>query len=140
LPDSTSDEPGSHGFVKFSFVPSSSLMLGESVGNMANIYFDLNDPVVTNEAFFTIEQSTVVEETSALFSGVWPNPTGGQLFIPDTQAGQRLEVCDLAGRVVHQERSSAGLSMLDVSDLSAGSYTVRSVGNGKVSVRSFIKR
>ncbi len=48
LPDKTTDEPGSHGFVKFKIKPRSSLVIGEEITNSANIYFDFNDPVITN--------------------------------------------------------------------------------------------
>lgn len=50
LPDSTSDEPGSHGFVKFSVEALPDLEIGTAVENFCDIYFDFNEPVRTNTA------------------------------------------------------------------------------------------
>jgi gliding motility-associated-like protein len=54
LPDSTSDEPGSHGFIKYKIKPLKGLARGTKIRNKAGIYFDFNSPVITNEVFNTI--------------------------------------------------------------------------------------
>ncbi|MFD3003701.1 IPT/TIG domain-containing protein [Pontibacter toksunensis] len=48
LPDSTSDEPGSHGYVQFSIKPKADLAEKTAVENFADIFFDYNSPVRTN--------------------------------------------------------------------------------------------
>ena len=48
LPDSTTNEPDSHGFIQYSIKPKNNLMIGDSIKNTAYIYFDFNEPVVTN--------------------------------------------------------------------------------------------
>jgi len=48
LPDSTTDEPGSHGFVRFTAIPISSVPAGAYIENRASIFFDFNPAVVTN--------------------------------------------------------------------------------------------
>lgn len=54
LPDSTTNEPGSHGFVKFRIKPKQGLSKGTVIKNKADIYFDYNSPIETNEVFNTI--------------------------------------------------------------------------------------
>jgi len=54
LPDSTTDEPGSHGFVKFKIQPLPNLGKGTVIRNKANILFDFNSAISTNEVFNTI--------------------------------------------------------------------------------------
>lgn len=49
LPDSTTDEPASHGFILFRIKPKSGLTVGDAFSNKAAIYFDYNLPVITNE-------------------------------------------------------------------------------------------
>ena len=56
LPDSTSDEPGSHGFVKFSLLMRPELQKGDAVENFADIYFDFNTPVRTNTVQTRIDE------------------------------------------------------------------------------------
>ena len=48
LPDSTTSEPKSHGFVSFRVRPISDALLGTDIQNRAAIYFDFNPPVITN--------------------------------------------------------------------------------------------
>lgn len=50
LPDSNSNEPESHGFVKFSIQPQTDLFEGDKIANFCDIYFDFNEPIRTNTA------------------------------------------------------------------------------------------
>lgn len=61
LPDSTADEPNSHGFVKYSVKADSSLQLGEIIPNHAAIYFDYNLPIITNTTATEIKSPVFVE-------------------------------------------------------------------------------
>lgn len=54
LPDSVSDEPGSHGFVTFSISPRSDAPNETAIQNTASIFFDFNDPVITNTTLTTL--------------------------------------------------------------------------------------
>ncbi|MFZ2897726.1 MAG: FG-GAP-like repeat-containing protein [Saprospiraceae bacterium] len=48
LPDSTTNEPESHGFVKFGILPHAGLPENTVISNDANIFFDANAPILTN--------------------------------------------------------------------------------------------
>lgn len=48
LPDSTADEPGSHGYIQFSIKPKADLAEKTLVENFADIFFDFNSPIRTN--------------------------------------------------------------------------------------------
>ena len=54
LPDSTNDEPNSHGYVQFSIKLKDSLPQGTTVNNTSFIYFDFNPPVQTNTVTDTL--------------------------------------------------------------------------------------
>ena len=54
LPDSTTNEVGSHGFVTFEIKPDSTLADFSIIENRAAIYFDYNEPVITNSVTSTI--------------------------------------------------------------------------------------
>src|SRR5690606_25411947 len=45
LPDSTADEPGSHGYIQFSIKPKADLPEKALVENFADIFFDFNSPI-----------------------------------------------------------------------------------------------
>ncbi|RDV11447.1 T9SS C-terminal target domain-containing protein [Pontibacter diazotrophicus] len=48
LPDSTTDEPGSHGYIQFSIKPKADLPEKTAVENYADIFFDFNSAIRTN--------------------------------------------------------------------------------------------
>jgi uncharacterized repeat protein (TIGR01451 family) len=54
LPDSSVNEPGSHGFVKYRIQPLSGLPDFTAIHNTANIYFDFNPAIVTNTTLNTL--------------------------------------------------------------------------------------
>lgn len=63
LPDSTINEPASHGFVKFEIkVDSSMTAPGSIIENSADIYFDFNEPIKTN----TVESFYLCKDTSSI--------------------------------------------------------------------------
>ena len=68
LPDSTTNEPESHGFVTFQIRLLPGLAEGTLISNNAAIYFDFNDPIITN-----IESNVVVN--------VIPEYSASQSFI-----------------------------------------------------------
>lgn len=56
LPDSTTNEQASHGFVRFSIPQKPDNQIGTIIENTAAIYFDFNDPVATNTYRHTVAE------------------------------------------------------------------------------------
>ncbi|WP_378410102.1 DUF7619 domain-containing protein [Rhodocytophaga aerolata] len=59
LPDSTSNEPASHGYLRFRIRPKKDTPDGVKITNSAAIYFDYNSPVITNTVLSTTGQLPV---------------------------------------------------------------------------------
>ncbi len=57
LPDSTTDEAGSHGFFTFSIRPYANTLSGTIIENSAAIYFDTNLPIITNTVHHTLVEA-----------------------------------------------------------------------------------
>lgn len=69
LPDSTSDEAASHGFVIFTVQPIATISSPSRVENSVGIYFDFNEPIFTNTVFNTFvdaipHSETILNETA----------------------------------------------------------------------------
>ena len=62
LVDSLTDEPNSHGFLKFAIEPIEGLQDGTIVHNTASIYFDYNEPVITNDAWINYHDTILVTD------------------------------------------------------------------------------
>jgi len=59
LVDSFTNEPLSHGFLKFKISQRDSLPPGTLIYNDAAIYFDFNEPIITNETYHEIEEDFI---------------------------------------------------------------------------------
>ena len=56
LPDSVNNEPESHGFITYAVTPNPDLPVGTVLENTAYIYFDNNEPIITNTTWTTIHE------------------------------------------------------------------------------------
>lgn len=129
LPDSTSDEQGSHGWIEFRIRRKATVVAGQSVENTAAIYFDFNPPVITNTTVTTFVVPAAVE-TAENTSGallLYPNPTDGTVRLQingwtGNTAG--LRIMDLSGRLVYSSGINA-YQTLDLSALVNGVYIIR---------------
>jgi len=68
LVDSMTNEPASHGFFTFKIDQKPNNLVGQLILNDAAIYFDYNEPIITNEAFHTIglpKETTEVNNPTA---------------------------------------------------------------------------
>ena len=91
LPDSTTNEAGSHGFIKFKVNQIPNLAEEEVLENTAHIYFDFNDPIITNTSQHTINYflsdfvTTSIEEIEnnefANSINIYPNPTSDHVSV-----------------------------------------------------------
>ncbi|MBK6753977.1 MAG: T9SS type A sorting domain-containing protein [Flavobacteriales bacterium] len=127
LPDSTSDEPGSHGYAKFRIAPVTGLLPGETVTNIANIYFDFNAPVITPPSVFAVEVQTAVEGKDAGELWLAPNPVDDllQLRLAFSVEDADVRVLDAAGRMIYQATMNGPALTLDTDGWHAGVYAVQ---------------
>jgi hypothetical protein len=54
------NEPASHGYVKFRAKQRPNIALGSVIENRAGIYFDFNEPIITNTTYHTIGENFIV--------------------------------------------------------------------------------
>jgi hypothetical protein len=121
LPDSTTNEPESHGFVKYAIRTKPDLQLGTYLRNTAYIYFDFNEPIITNTAETLFDLTIgyeMVDDRSIL---VYPNPTTSTVQLME-YANQTVSVSlnDISGKAVALQMCLNG--ELDLSKLNPGIY------------------
>ncbi len=138
LPDSGSNEPASHGFVRFRMRPSTQLSDGDQVDNIAHIVFDFNSPIVTPPATFRVDMSTDVEHPAASAFTVVPNPTRDRLTIAGPNAVATARILDLSGRLLSTVRGGASPT-IDVADLAPGTYILEVRSQDVVHAVRFVK-
>lgn len=154
LPDSNINEPLSHGFAAFTINQKQGNTPGTVIQNRAGIYFDFNEPVITNYTLNTVvedyknelETSVSIQELNAKTNllKLYPNPNTGQFYVELLEAVDgtpTIAIFDLAGKqVAHQQITGQGPNLVDVQSLEAGMYFytislgAENLGNGKLLV------
>lgn len=125
LPDSTSDQAGSHGAVRFSIRPKTSLLLGDTVLNTANIYFDFNEPVITAPCVLSIDEATAIATLDHPSIMTYPSPASERLTVTGISKGVLIELISMDGRSVLRTVASGPELSVNVARLARGSYVLR---------------
>jgi hypothetical protein len=127
LPDSTSDPAGSQGFLIYAIDMLPGLAEGTVIENTANIYFDFNDPVITNTTINTIDNAVGITDASQRPNGfhMYPNPTADEVTITMTDAeGFTVQLHNSMGQLMRSERCAATSLLMEVSELPSGIYLI----------------
>lgn len=149
LPDSNTNEPLSHGFIEYSISPKPGLADGTTIENVAAIYFDFNQPVITNTTLNTMQTSLagISEPAANEELLVYPNPTSQDLTIlPRFEISGLIDVSivDLLGKhiqTVYKGTYSHSSSIkTNVSSLAKGMYLLRIQHQGGISQVKWIKQ
>ncbi|MCH2045310.1 MAG: T9SS type A sorting domain-containing protein [Saprospiraceae bacterium] len=143
LIDSLSDPVASIGFLKFKIAPRATVPLGTVIQNRAGIYFDFNEPIITNYAWITIDvlptgtpiDVSIISSIEALSDNTlgvtaYPNPTTGALNLDFGSVLNEadIQVVNLNGQVLmSQHINNQELTQLDLSSLTTGMYLVQVV-------------
>jgi alpha-tubulin suppressor-like RCC1 family protein len=116
LPDSTTNEPESNGFVTFTVNQVKNLPDGTEINNQVGIYFDFNDPIITNTTSHIIGRSIKtppplsVKDVSATLNmtRLYPNPNNGSFTLAfGTQlTNATIHVKDLLGKTVYSTQAN----------------------------------
>ncbi len=128
LPDSTNDERGSHGFVKFAINAKPTLQLADQIENKAFIYFDFNTPVITNTVGSTVGFETGINEPgNKLKLTASPIPTKDFIMVTIresvTDGEAVLSLYDTKGALVKTKTTTSPENIqLDIRDLPTGVY------------------
>lgn len=131
LPDSNVNEAASNGFVKFRIAQKLDLPLGTVIENKAAIYFDFNDPIITNTAFHTIGAPYVVVSSTHnpqmpdVTVAVRPNPFQDQAVLEvrgHTLQDGLLRLYDTHGRAVQSQVFEGNQCKIERRGLPSGTY------------------
>jgi len=134
LPDSTTNEPESHGFVTFSVDMIPNLDYGSVILNKAEIYFDYNQPITTNQTIHTLfDFSSEFVYPYPFISTenkieLYPNPASSfvSVIYPELTDIAQLHIYNTWGKKLYQieiEKGSVGYN-LSLKDYPDGLYFV----------------
>ncbi|MGI9161076.1 MAG: DUF7619 domain-containing protein, partial [Saprospiraceae bacterium] len=104
LPDSNVNEPASNGFVKFSVRQQPNMPAGALIENRAAIFFDFNEPIITNTTFLTIGEKFILAGVNPAPGyqslRAYPNPAQDAVYFDVPVLGGELILSDQVGQVL----------------------------------------
>jgi len=121
LPDSTSNEPESHGHLTYRISENMNNPNMSTIENTAYIFFDWNDPIITNTTFHQNMWLDHIDELDGEL-GIYPNPAQTQICLGLTEPTQ-IQIKDINGKVIFDERIQVGQN-IDVQTLESGIYLI----------------
>jgi hypothetical protein len=126
LQPSTTNEPASHGFVRYKIKLNASLPLGTQIKNRAHIYFDYNSAVSTNQTVNTLGSSTGLADNFETVASLYPNPTNGLLYIHSNVSIKNIFVLNALGQqMMEYTNVNQQDKELNLNSLPKGIYFVR---------------
>lgn len=117
LPDSNANEPESHGSFMYRVKLKDNLPVGTAIENTAHIFFDYNEPIVTNTTINTIHDFPVPPTPLAI------DLVGRNVTCLGNDNG-RIDLAILSGNEPYTINWSTGENTMSISALSAASYSV----------------
>jgi len=142
LPDSNVNESTSHGFVKFKISQNPYLPNQTIIENKAAIYFDFNDPVITNTVFHTVSDdflpinlvgdTTFIEPIEINVSNlkIFPNPTNNILML-ERESGYYndilLQLFSINGQLLESYQMTGDYYSIELKNYPQGSYILRAI-------------
>jgi hypothetical protein len=139
LVDSFKNEPKSHGFVQYRIKQKKDLPYGSKIYNSAGIYFDFNDPVLTNQTLHTVGAreiiSAVVERTIEpnFTVRISPNPfSESAIFETPLSISGDFELFDITGKMLRKEAFEGTTFEFHRKGLTAGIYVFKISEGGKL--------
>jgi hypothetical protein len=148
LPDSFRNVMASQGFVKFRIKQKKDLPIGTKINNKAGIYFDFNDPIITNTTLHTVAKDVLItaiiepnKTSNALTINVSPNPFAEHATFELLENGKpfssnfnalNFQLFDAFGRLIRSEKITDARFDFNKNDLTNGLYFFKIMDGGKV--------
>lgn len=141
LPPQSQSEEDSQGFIAYKIKPISSIGLGESMSNNADIFFDFNPPIQTNTVTTTVIERLGVDEVGFIDLALYPVPSKDVINIASDVSVVQLDLFNELGQSIISLSDGDGIKTFSVAELSQGIYFVRLTDEmGATAIRKIVKQ
>jgi uncharacterized repeat protein (TIGR01451 family) len=149
LPAKMYDDAGSNGMFTFTIKQKPNLAFGTQIWNAAGIYFDYNEPVITNSVLNTLQEPTGIDDRKnkdKFAFAIYPNParTGFTAVVDNkiANAATSIAITDISGRTIAAKemrlQSGKQLIPMNTEALTAGVYFVNLNIEGNKSTQKLV--
>lgn len=135
------DDANNDGYVAFKIKTKSTLVLGNTFSNTANIYFDYNFPIVTNTATTTIAVLSNQDFDFGSYFTVYPILAKDvlHLYTKNEIGLKTINIYNTLGQMVMVVINPENNATIDVANLKTGTYFIKVITNKGTANTKFIK-
>ena len=133
------DDANNDGYVLYKIRTQPTLVEGDIFTNNAEIFFDYNFPILTNDYNTEVVESLSVENFVTDNFAIYPNPVEDNLNIRTQQKIDKIQIFNTLGKLI-KEMIPNNDNEINVSDLVTGIYIIQIQTNSKKTIKKFIKR
>ena len=129
-----------YGYIAFKIKTKSNLVVGDIFSNTAEIYFDYNFPIITNNFDTTIQVLDVNEIEFKSSFIIYPNPVENILNIQNLtqQKIDKILITDLSGKIILSQNDI--INEVNIQLLNQGVYILQLLSEGKSYYYKVIKK
>lgn len=132
-------DTGGHGNILFKIKTNGNLLDTDEVGVEANIYFDYNFPILTNEAL-TSFTTLGVDGYDLSQIAVYPNPASDIVNIQSTSTINSITIYDVQGRKIQATKVNSQTTEVNIAGLNSGIYFFSIETDNGRSMKKVLKR
>lgn len=140
LPDSTTNEEASNGFVKFSIDQVAGNEDGTIIDNSASIYFDYNEPILTNivrreigSNFVQIGVSTIDKDLVEM--DIFPNPADEMIMVEHSDDLSDLDYTLTTLNAQKVAQGNLAHNQIDINNVRQGVYILQIIAEDRIVAR-----
>ncbi len=139
LPYESLDEPNSHGYIAYKIKPIDNIQVGDIMSGDASIFFDFNEPIITNIVSTMVVENLGVDEYEKDIISIYPNPFNDVIYLNSKNGVEitAIEIIDLQGKVLI--KSYNGSDKIKTDHLSSGIYLLSIKTNSVIFNSKIIK-
>ncbi|MBC2846630.1 DUF7619 domain-containing protein [Winogradskyella flava] len=114
--------PNEMGNIVFKIKTLDTLSVGDSVAQQAEIFFDFNFPIETNNAETSFQLLSIEDTRSTDSFVIFPNPSKDRVTIEANSTIESITLYDVQGRELSSISVNALIHLLDISNYRSGIY------------------
>lgn len=133
-------ETGGHGNVLLKVKTKPSIQTGALVKNKANIYFDYNFPIITNDAVTVFQTLSNPDFEIDKSVKIYPNPTNSLVNISGDFNIKSIQLFDVQGRLLQTTLLNDTNATLDLTPKAKGLYFIKVISEAGIKVEKLIKK
>ena len=132
-------ETGGHGNVLLKVKTKPSLQTGDLVKNKANIYFDYNFPILTNDAETVFQALNNPDFETDNSIKICPNPSNAVVNVKSNFNIKSIQLYDTQGRILQTNIIEDNTTSLDITSKAKGIYFLKVITDKGIKVEKLLK-